>query len=93
MALVGSLARAKFGTAYDERAGVVRARHGKDRLSSRMCAVPDSRQRDPHVRFFLERNPGYREGDELVCMADVHRANLNRYAWRVITRTDVAWHA
>lgn len=31
---------------------------------------------DPHVKFFLEANPGYREGDELVCLVSLNTHKL-----------------
>lgn len=31
---------------------------------------------DPHVRFFLEQNPGYHRGEELVCLAPLCQENL-----------------
>jgi hypothetical protein len=63
----------------------------KDRLRPELCDVPPSRQRDPHIRFFLDRNPTFHAGDELACIADISRENLNAYAWRVIERTAVHW--
>ena len=39
--------------------------------------MPEGRQDDPHVHYFLERNPGYAEGDELVCLAEVSLANTH----------------
>ena len=29
---------------------------------------------DPHVAFFLERNPGFVQGDELVCLTKIDEA-------------------
>lgn len=70
-ALIRAVATHKFGDAYDARAGVVRLGSRTDRLKPEMCEVPESRRDDPHVRFFLERNPGYSMGDELACIADI----------------------
>ena len=90
--LLRAVAAHKFGAAYDAQAGLIRFGGSKDRLTSEMCAVPPSRRDDPHVRFFLARNPGYTAGDELACIADISRDNLNKYAWRVIQNTTVSWH-
>ena len=48
------------------------------------------RLRDPHVRFFAERNPGHGRGDELCCLAPLSRANFTPAAYRVIGREPVA---
>lgn len=90
-ALIRAVADHKFGDAYDVQAGLVRAKGEKDRLKPEMCHVPLSRRNDPHVRFFLERNPGYADGDELACIAEISRENLNKLAWRVIEHTTVTW--
>lgn len=33
-------------------------------------------ENDAHVRYFLQANPGYRQGDELACLIPLERANL-----------------
>jgi hypothetical protein len=90
--LIHAVATLKFGEAYDASAGLVRLAGQKDRLTPEMCEVPEGRRKDPHVRFFLERNPAYCHGDELACIADVARENLNRCAWRAIKSTVVDWN-
>lgn len=89
--LLPAVARARFGPAYDEARGVIAASVDSDRLRPEMCGVPPSRRRDPYVAFFLERNPGFVRGDELACLAELRRDNLNDHAWRVIERTTPVW--
>ncbi len=89
--LLRAVAAWKFGAAYDAGCGIVRHAGIGDRLRPDLCAVPAGRQDDPHVRFFLARNPGFGLGDELACIADIARSNLNRLAWRAIERTAVTW--
>ena len=31
---------------------------------------------DPHIAFFLDRNPGFVRGDELVCLTRIDDRNL-----------------
>jgi len=90
--LIQAVAILKFGEAYDARTGLVRLAGQKDRLTPEMCEVSEARRKDPHVRFFLEKNPAYCLGDELACIADVARENLNRCAWRAIKNTVVDWN-
>jgi hypothetical protein len=79
-----ALARHKFPTAYDPATGIVHADGCKDRLRSGVAEVTPERLRDPHVRFFAERNPGHARGDELCCLAPLSRANFTSAAYRVI---------
>lgn len=89
--LLAAAARARFGAAYDDERGLIVAAEDGDRLRPDMCDVPAARRRDPYVRFFLERNPDFARGDELACLAELRRDNLNHHAWRVIERTVPVW--
>jgi len=89
--LIREVARHKFKEAFDAENGLVRAGVECDRLKPEMCRVPEGRKADPHIRFFLARNPAFFKGDELVCLAEISRENINRYAWRVIKNTEVHW--
>jgi hypothetical protein len=83
--LLAALARAEYGDAYDEAAGVVRFKR-PHRLRPHLAAIPARREDDPHVRFFLARNPGHARGDELVCLADIGDANLTAAGERMVRR-------
>jgi hypothetical protein len=83
--LLAALARAEYGDAFDEAAGVVRFER-PHRLRPHLAAIPAGREDDPHVRFFLARNPGHARGDELVCLADLGDANLTAAGERMVRR-------
>jgi hypothetical protein len=89
--LLDAVARHKFGNGYDAQAGIVRHAGVGDCLQPMFGDIPMGRERDPHVQFFLRRNPAYRQGDELACLAEIAEANFNRLAWRVIRATEVRW--
>jgi hypothetical protein len=89
-ALLDAIAQHKFGTAYDSLAGVIRPLKG-DRLAGPASAIPPNRLNDPHIAFFLKRNPGYLRGDELACLTSICRDNLNHFAHRVIHATSPEW--
>lgn len=82
--VIDALGRQKYPRAYDAAAGVVRADAGKDRLRPGVAEVTAGRLRDPHVRYFVERNPDHAGGDELCCIAPLTRANFTPAAYRVI---------
>jgi len=82
--LMAELARAQYGGAYDAPAGIVRFPEPQ-RLRARLAGIPPGRAMDPHVAFFLERNPGHAQGDELVCLAEICEANLTRAGRRMVT--------
>lgn len=83
-AIVDALGRSKYPTSYDPATGIVRASPSADRLRAGVADITRERLRDPAVRFFVERNPGYARGDELCCLAALTRANFTPAAYRVL---------
>lgn len=81
------LAQARFGEAYDPDRGIVVARESSQCLQPHLAHIEPQRiQRDPHTRYFLERNPHYAQGNELVCLAEFSRSNLRPYILRELER-------
>ncbi len=80
--LLDTLARERFGDLYDSERGIVRFDRPQV-LVPELLDVPLGRTHDAHVTFFLERNPGYIHGDELVCLTRVHEDNLTRAGTRI----------
>jgi hypothetical protein len=81
--LIRVLGETRYPGEFDPERGLIRPRGPHDRLKAELDASP-RRGHNPHVAFFLERNPGHREGDELVCVADLRPGNL-----RPIVRREV----
>lgn len=81
--LLAYLARERFGDRFDPATSIVRLDQPQ-RLREALAGVPEGRLQDPHVRFFLERNPGHAAGDELVCLSDLSDANLTAAGRRML---------
>ena len=80
--LMDFLADQRFGSLYQE--GIVCFPEPQV-LREGLDEVPEGRLADPHVAFFLERNPGWIRGDELVCLTEIAEGNLTpagRRMWR-----------
>ncbi len=79
---MSALTRKKFPAEFDQAAGVVR-------LNNPMPVRADRRElaarglSGPHARFFAERNPGFLDGDYLVCMTDLSPGNRTRLGERL----------
>jgi hypothetical protein len=89
--VLDEIAGQKFGDAYSPLTHVISHRGQHDRLCDAEHDPSLLNRNDAHIRFFLERNPGYREGDELACLTPLSRDNLNRCGRRVIQHTEVHW--
>ncbi len=70
------IAHARFGDVYDPATGLVRYPESRGHLAPEWAAVSDREAHRPDVRFFLERNPGYARGDELVCLCELQPHNM-----------------
>jgi hypothetical protein len=84
--LLDMLAIARFSDAYDPRRGVISFPRSRGHLRSEFAEVPVQQFDRPEVRFFLERNPGYRRGDELACLTELHADNLRPMARRLFSK-------
>lgn len=82
--LLDRLARERFGPAFDRDQGVVRFNGTATPLRPGVAEVGAERRRDPHVAFFLARNPGHARGDELVCLTRLHADNLTAAGRRML---------
>jgi hypothetical protein len=80
--LLDHLASAYFRDEYISELGIVRFRSPQV-LHGSLLEVPAGRRSDPHISYFLQRNPSYILGDELVCIAELHPSNLTKAGRRV----------
>jgi hypothetical protein len=80
-----SVASTLFGAQYWPKEGVVRFQEPQV-LKPAYSGVPAARLDDPHVNFFISRNPLHSKGDELVCWARLSHENLTEAGARM-------WHA
>lgn len=81
-----ALAAARFGAHYKPTTGVVSFAGLHERVRDGLAPLTPRHLANPHVRFFVERNPGHVEGDELACLADVRLVDIARIAGRLIAR-------
>jgi hypothetical protein len=83
-ALMDDLALQRFGADYRCEEGVVRFTSGATPLREGVATVEAERLRDPHVAFFVKRNPGHVNGDELVCLTRIHPDNFTAAGKRMV---------
>ena len=78
------LARERFGSDYYPELGIVRFSQGATPLREGVAEITERRLKDPHVAFFVARNPGHIQGDELVCLTRVHLDNFTAAGRRMM---------
>ena len=80
--LMDELGRLRFGDGYDSETGLVFAGDAAQRLRPSFGQPRNRVIEDPHVRYFLDRNPHWERGDELLCLARFDPDNLRPFIRR-----------
>lgn len=75
--LAGRVAAEMFGDCWKPEEGVIRFSASQGHLRGELAT---EREKNPWVRYFLERNPGHANGEELVCLTEMDESNLRRGA-------------
>jgi len=74
--LADALAGEIFADDYNPASGVVEFGESHGHLKPEVAMPSEDDLRREGVQFFLERNPGFRRGHELVCMCEVEEHNM-----------------
>ena len=80
------LALSRYPLHYDLCRGLVVFPESHGNLKGDLAEISEHRLRNPHIRYFLERNPGYVKGDELACLAEISAVNMKSYAARTVAQ-------
>ncbi|HEV8254234.1 MAG TPA: hypothetical protein VGQ78_05730 [Vicinamibacteria bacterium] len=81
--LIRVLGETRYPGEFDPATGLIRPRGAHDRLK-RGLDTSAHRARNPHVAFFVSRNPGHAEGHELACVADLSPQNIRPHVRREV---------
>jgi hypothetical protein len=84
--LADYLAADMFSDAYNPDTGVVEYEHSRGQLKADIAEPTEAELQKPSVRFFLNRNPNYRIGHELVCLCELEQSNMKSFTRRLATR-------
>jgi hypothetical protein len=79
-ALMDHLAEARFPGSYSPEMGVIHFPESHGHLKPLLAEPTIAEAARSDVAYFLARNPGYRNGDELVCLTELHADNLTTLA-------------
>jgi hypothetical protein len=85
-AMIASLARDKYGEAFDETAGVLRFPECEGKLKEGVAPIEAALLEADDIRFFAERNPGHVDGDELCCLGRVDLGLWAKFTARVLSK-------
>jgi len=74
--LIEHLANLKYSGHFDHERAIITA--DSYHLNEEFAEIPEARRRNAHVRFFLEKNAGYRQGEELACVCEICPESFRR---------------
>jgi len=72
--------RARYPGALDPSSGIIDFGESRGAVRGRLAEPTSEALADPGVGFFLARNPGWREGKELACIAEIRWRDFARHA-------------
>ncbi|MCP4876599.1 MAG: hypothetical protein GY896_14160 [Gammaproteobacteria bacterium] len=81
--LLEHLATERFGDCFEASTGTVNFPQPQV-LRNSLSIVPASRVNNPHIEFFERANPGWKRGDELVCLTEISDTNLTSAGKRMV---------
>jgi hypothetical protein len=80
--LMDYLAEKKFGQYYHPESGLIQFTESRGQLRGSWADIKEGYQDKPDIRYFLDRNPNYDKGDELVCLMELTEDNMRSHARR-----------
>lgn len=83
-AVLDVFAHKKHPLEYDANSGIIHFNYPKERLKAGVADVSAQRLSDPHIRFFVEKNPLYAQGDELACLTELKEENMRPVLKKII---------
>ena len=84
--LLDQLASDRFGGSYHPESGRIIFPQSLGHLNDALAEIPARVRNRPEVEFFINRNPGFRKGDELACIVELSSQNLKRRTRSVFER-------
>jgi hypothetical protein len=81
--LTDALAKEMFASDYNPATGVVEFAESRGHLKPHLALPTAGELERDGVRFFLERNPGFQRGHELVCLCEVEEHNMKPLTLRL----------
>ena len=88
--MMALLAQQKFGSAYCPETGIIHFEQSKGHLKDDWADIPQHVLNHRDVKYFLDSNPDYHKGDELVCFTELSQTNLRSYALRAFNQAVTA---
>ena len=84
--LADSLAMDKFGEFYNSETGIIEFSESQGHLKEDIAYPTEEESSKESVQFFLEKNPNYLLGHELVCICELEEENMKPLTKRIFRK-------
>ena len=74
----------KYPNEYNKENGVIEYKGIKDSLKKGVADITEKELKDKNVQFFLESNPNYEKGNDLVCITSLKIENLKEKTLKIL---------
>lgn len=82
--VLDAFAYKKYPLEYNGDTGIIHFDRKKECLKTGMADIAPNRLKNPHIKFFAEKNPLFWQGDELACIAELSEENMKPAMKRTI---------
>lgn len=82
--IMHSFGKTKFPCEYDKNCGVVKYNGTRDRLKKGVADIEMKHLANKDIAFFVKANPGYINGDDIVCLASLKESNIKKPANKLL---------
>lgn len=84
--VLDTFATKKFQLHYNRQTGLIIFNGSKDKLKQGIADIEEPRLKNPHIRYFAQRNPKWTQGDELACIIPLTKDNFNSMGRRMVEK-------
>lgn len=81
--IINAFGNFAYPNEFDKEDGVIKYKDIKDKLKEGVADIDEKKIRDKHISYFVKINPGYINGNDLVCITKLKRDNLKGTAKRL----------
>jgi len=74
----------KYSDEYNKESGVIEYKGIKDSLKKGVADITEKELKDKNIQFFLESNPNYEKGNDLVCITSLKIENLREKTLKIL---------
>ncbi|MGV8906881.1 MAG: hypothetical protein ACOH15_09805 [Acetobacterium sp.] len=82
--IMNAFGKFKYPLEYNQKTGVICYQGVTDKLKAGVADITEKRLKDKNIQFFIQANPDYFKGNDLVCLARLEEGNLKKSVQRML---------